>query len=98
VVRTNAGLFHLSRRDHRRAGRFYDLGIAADVIRVPVRVPDLGDAPASGLGLGQDARRLGGVDCGGFAALRIVRKEAVIVLEAGELVNLKHSGDWGVRD
>jgi hypothetical protein len=49
------------------------------VIRVPVGVPDLGDAPALGFGLTQVFIGIGRVDAGGFARFRIMDQKPVIV-------------------
>jgi hypothetical protein len=77
-----------------RAGLGFDGGVAAGVVGVPVRVPDVGDAPALGLGLAQIFFGVGRINRCGRAAGRIVRQETVIVGQAWELMNLKHCGDW----
>ena len=67
-----------------------DPGVTAGVVGVPVGVPDGGNAPALGVGLAQVGLGVGRIDAHGFAALRVVQQEAVVVAEAGELVDLEH--------
>jgi hypothetical protein len=55
-----------------------------------VRVPDLGDRQALGRSLAQVGFGIGRIDAGGLAASRIVDEIAVVVVEAGELVNFEH--------
>ena len=76
------------RSDDLGAGGLDDGLVPAGMVRMPVRVPDLRDAPILRIGLPQVFRTIGRIDCGCFAAFGIVEKEAVIVGKAGELVNL----------
>jgi hypothetical protein len=81
------------RRDHLRACRLDDGLVSACVVGVPVGVPDVADPPALGFGLPEVFRAIGRVDRSGLAAVGIVQQEAVIVVEAGELVDLEQ-GDF----
>jgi len=77
--------------DRAISGRL-DRFIAAGMIGVPMGVPYLGDGPAFGRRLAQIDLGIGRVDAGGLAAGGIVEQIAIIVIEAGELVNLQHEG------
>ncbi len=69
-----------------------DCFIAARMIGVPMRVPDLGDPPAFEIGLPQIFGGIGRIDRNGFVAVGIVQQKAVIVRQAGELMNCEHPG------
>ena len=86
-------LLHLPRRDHGGTGRLCDRLVPARMVGMPVRVPDLRDPPALRLGLTQVFRAIGRVDRSGLVAVGIVQQEAIIVVEAGELVDLEQ-GDF----
>jgi len=78
------------RRNHGAAGGGLDCLVPPGMVRVPMGVPDLADLPALVPGLTQVGIGIGRIDAGGFAAHRIVDEIAVVVGQAGELVNFEH--------
>src|SRR3546814_8183665 len=78
----------LLRGDDGAAGGVLYRDIAAGMVGVPMRVPYLRDPPAPALGLVKIGLGIGCVDRSGFPAFRIVDEIAVIVRQAGELMNL----------
>src|SRR5581483_851423 len=79
------------------AGRSLDREIAAGVIRVPVRVPDLVDRPAAPLGFGEHGSRVAGIDDSGFAAVLVVDEPQVIVAERGDRDDFHRRGHYAGR-
>ena len=75
-----AFVFVLQRRD------------AAGVVGVMVGDQDIGELPAGGLERGLDRRRLGRVDGGGRAALRVMQQHPVIVLQAEKQAGFRGHG------
>jgi hypothetical protein len=86
-------LLDFLRRDHLRACRLDDGLVSACVVGVPVGVPDVADPPALGLCLPEVFRAIRRVDRRSLPAVGIVQQEAIIVVEAGELVDLEQ-GDF----
>ena len=80
-------LLHLLGPHGDGAGRRRDLGVAAGVVGVPVGVEDEGQLPAQPVDLAQDGGGVRGVDAGGQPARLVADQEAVVVGEAGELVD-----------
>ncbi len=76
--------------DDGRAGLGFDFGIAAGMVGMPVRVPDVGDAPAFVGGFREDCRCIRRIDRRRGAALRFVNQQAVIICQARELVDFDH--------
>ncbi len=64
---------------------------------MPVGVEDHVQPPTQPLELGQDRVRVGGVDAAGLPAPFVPDQEAVVVVQAGELVDLERHGRhlWG---
>ena len=83
--------FHLGRAGDSAAAGSLDRGVPAGVIGVPVGVPDLGDLPALVSCLAQVGFGIRRVDARGFARFGIVQQVAVIVGQAGELMDFKHA-------
>ncbi len=81
------------RGDDGGSGRIHDRRIAARMVGMPVRIPDLRDLPALGAGLFQIFRPVGSIDRRGFAAGGVMQQETVIVGQARELVNFEHDGE-----
>ena len=77
----------LGRADHGGAGGGLDLGVAAGVVGMPVGVEDQVELPAEGVQLAQDRRGVRRVDAGGQTAGVITHQEAVVVREAGKLMD-----------
>ncbi len=90
VDRREAG--DLGRPHHGRAGGGHDLGVAAGVVGVPVRVEDEVERPAVGLQGREDGPNLRRVDAGRPAGRLVVGEEAVVVRKAGELVDGERHG------
>ena len=76
------------RRDDGAAGRRLDRRVAAGVIGVPVCVPNLGNLPALRGGFAHIRLAIGRIDADRLLAHRIVDEEAVVVGQAGELMDL----------
>jgi len=55
-----------------------------------MRVPDLGNGPAFSRGLRKVLVRVRRIDGGGLPTCFVMGKEAVIVIQAGKLVNDQH--------
>ena len=66
-----------------------DLGVAAGVVGVPVGVEDQVELPAERLQLRQDRAGVRRVDAGGEPRGLVEGQEAVVVLKAGELVDVE---------
>ena len=69
----------IGRADNAGAGGGLDGFIAAGMIPVVMRVPDLGDRPAGRLGFAQDDFRVRRVDRGRLATVRVMDQIAVII-------------------
>ena len=69
----------------------FQLHIAAGMVWMPMRVPDRVDRPAARLRLVEVFATIGRVDRDSCATFHIVDKETVIIIQAGELVNIKHA-------
>ena len=60
------------------------------MVWMPMRVPDLVDLPAKAVGLCKIFLAIWRIDRDGGAGFLVVRKKAVIVFQAGKLVNFYH--------
>ncbi len=84
---------HLLRPDDGAAGGLLQPGVAAGVVGVPVGVHHQGQGPAEPLQLAQDGLGVGGVDGRHLSGVLVARQEAVVVVEAGKLMDLeRHDG------
>ena len=86
-VRRGPDPLDLGRADHLTARGRLDLGIAAGMVRVPVGVEDMGQGPAQRLQFAKDGGRVRGVDTGGLAGRVVADQKAVVVGQAGELMD-----------
>ncbi len=79
----------LLRADDLASGRRLDRLVAAGVVGVPMGVEDQVEPPSQPLQLGQDGLGVGRVDTAGPAGGPVADQEGVVVLQAGELVDLE---------
>ena len=86
-VRRGPDPLDLGRADDLAACHRLDLRVAAGVVRVPVRVQNVGQGPAQGLQFAQDGGGVRRVDAGRLAGRVIADQEAVVVGQAGKLVD-----------
>ncbi len=90
VERRDAG--DLLGPDDLAARDLLDPRVAAGVVGVPVGVQDQVQAPSQRLQFGQDRLGVGRVDAAGLAARLVADQETVVILQAGELVDLQRHG------
>ena len=86
--RNSFGFCRRPRDDASRRG--LNLRIAANMIRVPMRVPNLGYRPPACFGRSQNGRSNGRIDHQGFPALRVMDQPDIIVRQDRDAHDLKH--------